>query len=252
MSAEHNHPYREDLAAYAIGALDTDEIYALESHLNDCRSCQSELADYQSVMIGLLQSIPSQSPPPGLRRKLAAELPSQRTRTRSLTPNIFSQFPLRQVVAVVVVVILLGINIYSSVQIRGLQREQVAIAEQLSNEQTTIAMLAYPDTQTLAVKADVKNLTGSMLVDRDKSTAVLVLWNLPPVEIGQTYQIWLIDADGNRVSGGLFTPAGEQGYTTAAIHSSVPLGDFIGLGVTVEPGGGSEGPTGPRVLAVDL
>jgi anti-sigma-K factor RskA len=146
----------------------------------------------------------------------------------------------------------LGLNIFSSVQIRDLQQQQAALAERFSSEQAAIAMLAYPETQTLHIKADVQGLAGSVLVDNDKSTAVLVLWNLPQLEAGETYQVWLLDADGKRTSGGLFTPVDKQGYTTATIQSPVPIGEFDGLGVTVEPEGGSPGPTGPRVLAVDL
>jgi anti-sigma-K factor RskA len=252
MSDERCSPYRENLAAYALGTLDADEIRALEAHLRDCQDCQSELAEYQAVTTGLLGSIPPQAPPPGLRRKLAAQLPSQRARTPNLLANIFAQFSLGQMAAAVIVVILLGLNIYSSLQIRDLQRQQAALAEHLSNDQTALAMLAYPSTQSLAINPDVQNLAGSMLVDREKRIAVLVLWNLPPLEAGQTYQAWLIDANGNRVSGGLITPVDDQRYTTTTIRSPVPIGEFEGLGVTVEPSGGSEGPTGPRILAVDL
>lgn len=252
MSDERCPPYQENLAAYALGTLDADEISALESHLDGCKDCQAELTDYQAVTTGLLGSVPPQAPPPGLRHKLAAQLPSQRARTPSLLANIFAQFSFGQIAATVIVVILLGLNVYSSFQIRELQRQQAVLAERLSNEQTALSMLAYPSTQSLVVNPDVQNLAGSMLVDREKRIAVLVLWNLPPLEAGQTYQAWLIDADENRVSGGLFAPVDEQRYTTTTIRSPVPIGEFDGLGVTVEPSGGSEGPTGPRVLTVDL
>ena len=245
-------PYRENLAAYVLGALDADEIRILETHLKNCQECQSELADYQSVSAGLLQAVPPQAPPPRLRRKLAAQLPSQRARTSGLLANIFGHFSLGQVAAAMIVVILLGLNIFSSLQIRDLQRQQFALTERLSNEQAAIAMLAYPSTQTLNVNADVQGLAGSMLVDKDKNTAVLVLWDLPQLEEEKTYQVWLIDAKGNRTSGGLFTPSDQQGYTTTTVISPVPIGQFKGLGVTIEPSGGSAGPTGPRVLAVDL
>ena len=252
MSDERCSQYRENLAAYALGALDADEISALESHLEGCKDCQAELAKYQVVTTGLLGSVPPQAPPPGLRHKLAAQLPSQRKRTPNLFSNIFAQFSFGQMAAAVVVVILLGLNIYSSYQIRDLHRQQVALDERLSADQTALAMLAYPSTQSLVVNPDLQNLAGSMLVDKEKRIAVLVLWNLPPLEARQTYQAWLIDTDGNRVSGGLFAPAVERGYTTVTIRSSVPIGEFKGLGVTVEPSGGSAGPTGPRVLAVDF
>ena len=252
MSGERCSPFREKLAAYALGALDLDEISALESHLGNCKECQAELAEYQAVTTGLLDSVPPHAPPPRLRNKLVAQLPSQRKQPPSLFANIFAHFSLGQIAAALVVVILLGLNIFSSFQIRNLHRQQVALDERLSVDQTALSMLAYPSTQSLVVNPDVQNLAGSMLVDRERRIAVLVLWNLPPLEAGQTYQAWLIDADENRVSGGLFASAVEQGYTTVTIRSSVPIGEFKGLGVTVEPSGGSAGPTGPRVLAVDF
>jgi anti-sigma-K factor RskA len=252
MSDEGCLPYRENLPAYALGVLDADEVSMLEAHLKNCLDCQSELADYQSVAMGLLQSTPPHDPSPGLRRKLVAQLPSQRTQSPNPLANIFGQFSLAQIATAVVVVILLGLNIFSSLQIRDLQQQQSALTERLSNEQAAIAMLAYPSTQTLTINADVQKLAGSMLVDKDKSTAVLILWNLPQLEEDQTYQIWLVDSDGKRTSGGLFTPVDSQGYTTATIQSPISIGQFMALGVTVEPRGGSEGPTGPRILAVDL
>jgi anti-sigma-K factor RskA len=252
MSEERCLPYRENLAAYALGSLDADEIPALKAHLKNCQDCQSELADYQSVTMGLLGSIPPQTPPSSLRRKLVAQLPSHRARTPNLLAVLFGRFSLGQVAIAMVVVVLLGLNLYSNMQIRDLQRQQSALAGRLSDDRAAIAMLAYPSTQALTVKADVQNLTGSMLVDKDKNTAVLVLWNLPKLEMGQTYQIWLIDSGGKRISGGLFVPADNQGYTTATVQSPVSIGRFVRVGVTVEPWGGSEGPTGPRVLGVDL
>lgn len=252
MSDEHCLPYRENLAAYALGALDADEISALESHLKSCQDCQSELADYQSVTTGLLQAIHPRTPPSGLRRNLIDRLPSRRNRTPNLLATMFGQFSLGQVAAAMVVVVLLGLNIFSSIQIRSLQQQQSALADRIANDQTAIAMLAYPSTQALPVHADVQDLTGSMLVDKDKKTAVLVLWNLPQLDVGQTYQIWLIDAEGKRTSGGLFTSTDDHGYTAATISSPVSLGQFVGIGVTVEPWGGSDGPTGTRVLGVDL
>lgn len=252
MSDERCLPHRENLAAYALGALDADDIPALEAHLATCQDCQSELADYQSVAAGLLQAVPPHMPPEGLRRKLIARLPAQRTRTPKLFADIFGRISFGQATLVVAIMFLLGLNIFSTLQIRQLQQGQTELAERLSQDQTAIAMLAYPSTQALPVHAEVEEVTGSMLVDKDKNTAVLVIWNLPRAEVGQTYQIWLIDSAGQRTSGGLFTPVDDWGYTTATIRSPRPLGQFVGIGVTVEPEGGSEGPTGARVLGVDL
>jgi anti-sigma-K factor RskA len=252
MSDERCLPYRDNLAAYALGALDADELRALESHLADCQKCQSELADYQSIASGLLELIPPQAPPARLRSALIDRLPSHQPRTSKPFANIFWRVPLGQVASTVALLLLLGLNVISNLQIRELQQRQSSLAERLSQDQTAIAMLAYPSTQARPVQADVENLAGSMLVDKDKRVAVLVLWNLPQVESGQTYQVWLIDSEGGRTSGGLFRPLEDRGYTTATIWSPQPLEQYVGVGVTVEPEGGSEGPTGSRVLGVDL
>lgn len=245
-------PYRDNLAAYALGALDADEIAALEAHLAGCRGCQSELAEYQSVASGLLQAVPPRMPPQRLRRQLISRLSLQQTQPPYLLANLFTRISLWPVALVTVMVFLFGLNIFSTLQIRELRQGQVELAERLSHDQTAIAMLAYPGTRVLPVRAEANNLTGSMLVDEDKNTAVLVLWNLPHLDTGKTYQIWLIDSGGKRLSGGLFRPADDQAYTTAAVQSPLPLGQFVGVGVTVEPEGGSPGPTGSRVLGVDL
>ena len=187
MSDEQCLFYRENLAAYALETLDADEIPALESHLETCQDCQAELADYRSVTMGLFQSVPPMTPPSGLRDKLISQLPSHRIRNSGLLANIFGRFSLGQVATGIVVVFLLGLNIFSSLQIRDLQRQQAALTEHLSNEQTALAMLAYPSTQSLAINPDIQNLAGSMLIDREKRIAVLVLWNLPSLEAGQTY-----------------------------------------------------------------
>ena len=88
MSDERCSPYRENIPAYALGVLDADEIPALESHLDGCKDCLAELADYQAVTTSLLSSVPPQTPPLRLRHKLAAQLPSQRARASNLLINI--------------------------------------------------------------------------------------------------------------------------------------------------------------------
>lgn len=252
MSEEHSHPHRDNIPAYALGALEAEESAALEAHLAECQECRSELAEYRSVASGLLGSVPPQAPPPRVRRELISRLPGQLPQSSRPFANILERFSAWQVATGIAMLFLLVLNVFSSLQIRELQEVQAALAERLSHDQTAIAMLAYPSTQALPVEADTANVAGSMLVDKEKRIAVLVTWNLPEVQAGQTYQVWLIDAEGGRTSGGLFKPEEGQRYTTTTIWSPEPFAQYEAIGVTVEPEGGSEGPTGSRVLGVDL
>jgi anti-sigma-K factor RskA len=69
--------------------------------------------------------------------------------------------------------------------------------------------------------------------------------HLEPLGPDQQYQLWLIK-DG-RISGGVFD-VGDDGYGSLTVRAPDPLDSYT-FGVTVEPAGGSPGPTGPRVLA---
>jgi hypothetical protein len=53
------------------------------------------------------------------------------------------------------------------------------------------------------------------------------------------------------MSGAVFS-VDEDGYRGLEIESDEPLQDFESFGITVEPAGGSPGPTGDRVLGYNL
>jgi anti-sigma-K factor RskA len=64
--------------------------------------------------------------------------------------------------------------------------------------------------------------------------------------------MWLISPSGDRVSAGTFRPENGWSYTAQSILAEQDLSQFTGLGVTVEPAGGSPKPTGPRLFKVDF
>jgi anti-sigma-K factor RskA len=82
--------------------------------------------------------------------------------------------------------------------------------------------------------------------------AALIVWKLPALPADQTYQIWLIDPKGNRTSGGTFSSETSQPFTTVSIFAPASFSNYKGIGVTVEPAGGSTAPTGMNVFKVDL
>jgi anti-sigma-K factor RskA len=83
-----------------------------------------------------------------------------------------------------------------------------------------------------------------------ESYGTLVVHDAPPLDPSNQYQIWLI-RDGKRTSGGVFS-VDQDGYGTLMIDTSEPLDSFQSFGVTIEPAGGSPGPTGKKILGGDL
>ena len=53
--------------------------------------------------------------------------------------------------------------------------------------------------------------------------------------------------DGQRASGGVFA-VNDEGYGVLEVSSPDPLASYSAFGVTIEPEGGSPGPTGDKVL----
>jgi len=245
MAQDEHAPYLENITAYAIGALDVDDVTALEEHLRKCASCRTELTEYRAMSKSLLTAIPPKRPSAALRKRLQSQLPSAKKISRLPTVLPFGRFALG-----FAVIILLALNVASLMQIRTIQNQQTALLNQVEDAQVALALMSSPNAQILPLAGDT--ISGTLLLDKQNNTAVLIARNLPQLGREQIYQIWLIEEDGGRVSAGLFRPESGQTYTTKAILPSQTLSGYLGIGVTVEPAGGSEAPTGERVFKVDF
>ncbi len=242
----NEHPFIEDIPAYAIGALDAAHAAVLQTHLKTCQTCQAELAAYGVVSDALLMALPAQMPPAALRRRLLTRLPgAQKREARPKLAWSFNQFAFG-----FAMFLLLALNAFSVFQMLSLQRQQAVLARQVQTGQTALAALAYPETRSLPISGE--NITGTLLLDEERNVAVVIAWNLPALQASQTYQIWLIDPQGKRTSGGIFTPQTDLPFTSVSVLSPGSLSNFTGIGVTVEPAGGSSQPTGKRIFKVDF
>ena len=70
MAQDEHSLLRESIAAYALGALDADDVAALEAHLQTCESCRAELAAYRALSENLVAATPPREPSPALRKRL--------------------------------------------------------------------------------------------------------------------------------------------------------------------------------------
>jgi anti-sigma-K factor RskA len=88
--------------------------------------------------------------------------------------------------------------------------------------------------------------TGTLLITADGEYGTLIVDGMPALDPGLGYQLWLI-RDGQRASGGVFA-VNDEGYGVLEVSSPDPLASYSAFGVTIEPEGGSPGPTGDKVL----
>ncbi len=203
---------------------------------------------YRAISDGLLTALPPRPPSAALRTRLQSQLPS--AKKKAAAPRFRLAWSFGRLALGGALALLLLLNAFSFIQMRQIQNQQAALAQQVRTSQFALSMLAYPGTQAIPIAAD--NLTGSVLLDRERNTAALVMWRLPELGSDQTYQAWLIEPDGQRVSAGVFRPQADESYTTKPVYPKQDLSNFVGIGVTVEPAGGSEQPTGQRIFKVDF
>ncbi len=74
MNADEHNRWKEDLAAYALGALDRDETAEMERHLEGCERCQEEMRWLAPAVQLLPESVERHEPPRQLRAALMAEV----------------------------------------------------------------------------------------------------------------------------------------------------------------------------------
>ena len=87
MSTEHP-PYRDELAAYALGALEPAEVETLERHVADCAECREYLFWLDPAVDLLQASVEQREAPKRRKRALMAEVNADLRRLTGPSANV--------------------------------------------------------------------------------------------------------------------------------------------------------------------
>ena len=71
-SDAHHALERPEVAGWALGALDPDDLTAFEEHLQSCEQCQAVVAEFEPVVQGLKCAAPAAEPPADLEARTIA------------------------------------------------------------------------------------------------------------------------------------------------------------------------------------
>jgi anti-sigma factor RsiW len=215
----------EDVAAYALGALEPVEADAFRRHLETCPVCPSELVSFTQVVDELAAGAPSLRAPRELRRRvlravedeprLDASARRERGRPRLRLPRPALAFSGAAAIAAAAVIVVLAVG---------------------------------SGTSTRTIDAQVTG-HGQADVRLSSDHAQLVVHNFPAAPKGHIYEVWLKRGSTAQPTTALF------GVTDSGDASVDIPGDLHGVTrvmVTTEPAGGTKVPTTPPVISAKL
>lgn len=219
------------IAPYALDALDDVERARFEAHLEDCEDCMLELAGFveTAARLGEAEAKPV---PVDLRDRLMAEV-AVTPQVRLLRPT--PKWRMRLARGTVAAAVVLGIAGGAGYMV---EHERMQDAQQTNVAMSTVLSASDAQTATTQVPGG-----GSVRVvySASEDAAVALTKDLPALDEGRVYQLWMIDADGVH----------PQDTVTGNSSSVMKgLGGAESVAVTIEPAGGSTKPTTAPIATV--
>lgn len=247
------------LPGYALEILDEADLLTVARHLPHCPACRAELATYLVTIDQLAQSAPRQTPAPQLRDKVlrriatfsqaaaasapvstAGESPaspaSTSPRSEGWSGWLRGLFAPRTSLALNALALLLIVFLAFSTLALWQRVNQLQASQPAAN----MHLIALSGTNA------APQAQGYLMAFNGDIYGTLTVENAPTLEPGKQYQLWLM-RDDQRANGGVFT-VNQDGYGTLMVTADRPLDTFQSFGITIEPVGGSPGPTGPKIL----
>ncbi|MFG3495827.1 anti-sigma factor domain-containing protein [Streptomyces sp. NPDC047928] len=245
MSEEHLHA---PTGAYALDALPDDEREAFEHHLRDCPACAQEVRELTATAARLGAAVAA-APPAAMKGQVL-----DRIRTvRQLPPHVPSGATTAPVSRrrLAVPRFVLAACVAAAAAFGGVAVWQYQEARQ-AEERADLARGQAEEMARVLAAADARTVTGALqggaratvVVSRAEDRAVFLASGLPELPEGRTYQLWFADD-------GRMRPAGLVGADGARVMEG-KVGGATGMGVTVEPAGGSEQPTTTPLAVMEL
>lgn len=241
--------------AYAVHALDAPEERDFEQHMAGCDACALEVAELRAtaVRLGLGVSVP---PPPQMREAVLRRIggvrqepPSQSgpagTGTVRGGVRRARRLPRLALAACLAAAVALGGVAAWQYQRASDATEQSARAEQRGEALTRL--LTAPDARTVSSRDLPKGSEGTVVVSRSRDEAAFVASGMPDPPSGKVYQLWFNDGDSMRAAGLM-----DDSSKTAAVMLEGKVDKASGMGITVEPAGGSPQPTSSPVALINF
>jgi len=243
--------------AYVVDALDDAERAAFEEHLPGCRDCQAEVASLREAVV-LMADDSAQTPPPSLRasvlsgistiRPLPPEIdqdkpaepaePASESGLATVVPmRNRRRFRIASLAAAAAILAVVGVGAVVQPWQDNSSTQTVSAADKV---------LSASDAKHYEVKFG-DGSSATVVRSLSKGKAVLVTDDMAAPPKGKVFELWLQDSTGHMSPAGLVSKAGSNKLLLKGDAAKA-----TGVGITVEPEGGSAQPTTDPIALVDL
>lgn len=268
--------YKELLAAKALSALDAADARALNTHLESCADCQSEMVELEDAAALLAFAAEPLDPAASIRERILtsvrAEDRAQRLISDRVSPEVsrdpanvlaFERPPrnvwasLGSFGALAATVTFVGLIIALLVlwqQNRTMQNELARLKAEMNQAQAQLDRQRAMAELLTSPGAHMMKLTGTnvapsaqaMLAYDKTGHAMLMAKGLPGAPEGMAYQLWYIK-DNKKMPGKVFT---TDAAGNGMLEDQIPAvaRDAAVFAITLEPKSGVEVPTGSIYL----
>jgi predicted nicotinamide N-methyase len=260
---------REHLDAWALGALDSHELRALESHLSSCESCAALADEARESAARVAMAVPLRSSSAALKARMM-----HAARVLGARPASVRRWRVLTAAAAVVAIAALGWGTMMQLRAGDARDERDELASSATAQASELVTLRTEVTgvsasrddlvETIATQNEVLDIAfrpdvvwielsgtpvapsakGRCVWSKGESLGAFISENLPPPEPGSHYEIWLIYEDNKWVSGGRFEVDrdGRGRLIMQRFWGTTMHGTLRGIAVSVED---DEAPAAP-------
>jgi hypothetical protein len=276
---------REMAAGYVLGALDPDEMIAVQDHLDNCAQDHSEITELGGVLPYLAEALPPAEPPAWLRDSVLdaarADLAARRRVGKPSERRAIEPLPVLRSLeadepaprrgarkpALARIVSFAGARdsrrrralewatrVAAAVAIVSLAGYTYILQGDLDKarraNQANASMgyyLSLPDTRTGVLTSHDSSKAGGMAALRPTGSLMISVNNLPITKGDEVYMVWLTADNGAQWKVGYFTV--DDSGTGLITAENVPASASLWVFICKEPNEKVTKPTGPTIVS---
>ena len=272
-----DHDYRDDTAAYALGALGADERASFEAQLADDAEGRAAVDSYRRVAALLALAVAPATPndamalrnrivsdaalitPLTAARRIRANAPSAVAPAAARRGAVITRLPWLAAAASLAVAVASGSayvnsrsdNRHLASALERVTREAASERDVLAARDSVLQAFMGPMVHVVSLSPSAaEKPTARVFWNHTKKVFIVTAFSIPQAPAGKTYQLWAIMKGKAPISMGTFnTDPSGRALAIVPVGSIADAGFVDNCAMTLEPLGGSPQPTEtPRLL----